>query len=241
MKRKLSILSMIADHSIGKVFLILLAVPVLNGIYFLDQVGNRYRPAYRILDNPTVFGFFVLSLVAMTFVLCAALRDRGGRQNYFLHRLEISPRSVFWNHTFYNALCYFLLFAMESMTLLGVAFWNSLLFPESFTHQGLMLECYMSSMIHIFFPLSDVLNWVVLLALVTGFGICTAAMSAMNRRGKRSITPLLMIGTATLYGHLQLESHALSLDGKVIAICCCVILSLTALWGSIRREVIEDA
>lgn len=241
MKRKLSILSMIAGHSMGKVFWILLAVPVLNGIFFLDQVGDRYRPVYRILDTPTVFGIFILSLTAMTLVLCAALRDKGGRQNYFLHRLTNSPRAVFLNHALYNTLCYFLLFTVESMTLLGIAFSSSLLFPESFNQQWLMLECYMSSMIHIFFPLSDVLNWVVLLALIAGFGICTAAMSAMNRRGKRSITPLLMLGTAALYGHLQLETHALSLDGKVIAICCCVILSLTALWGSIRREVMEDA
>ena len=91
MKRKLSVFSMIAGHSLGKVFWILLAVPVLNGLWFWDKKGESYQPVYRILDAGEVLGLFLLCLVLMTLVLCAALRDKGGRQNYFLHRLEVSP------------------------------------------------------------------------------------------------------------------------------------------------------
>ena len=240
MKRKLSILSMIARHSLGKVFWILLAVPALNGLMFWDKKGESYQPVYQIMDSGEALGLFLLCLVLMTLALCAALRDKGGRQNYFLNRLEISPRAIYWNHVLYNSMCYFLLFAAEGLSLFGIVFWNSQLFPESFNHQRLMLECYMSSMVHMFFPLSDVLSWVVLGVMILSFGICSAAMSTIQRRGKWDIAAILLLGVVTIYGHLQLETHALTLDGKIIALCGCVLVSLPALLSSVRREVTEN-
>lgn len=240
MKRKLSILSMIARHSLGKVFWILLAVPALNGLWFWDKKGESYQPVYQILDSGGVLGAFLLCLVLMTLALCAALRDKGGKLNCFLHRLEISPRGIYWNHVLYNSLCYLLLFAAEGLSLFGIAFWNSQLFPESFNHQRLMLECYMSAMVHMFFPLSDVLSWVVLAVMILCFGICSAAMSTMHRRGKWNIAAILLLGVVALYGDLQMEIHALALDGKVIALCGCVLVSIPALLSSIRREVTEN-
>lgn len=240
MKRKLSILSMIARHSLGKVFWILLAVPALNGLLFWDKKGESYQPLYQILDSGEMLGVILLCFVLMTLALCAALRDKGGRLNYFLHRLEISPRAIYWNHVLYNSLCYFLLFAAEGLSLFGIAFWNSQLFPESFNHQRLMLECYMSAMVHMFFPLSDVIAWVVLGVMTLSFGVCSAAMSAINRRGKWNIAAILLLGVTALYGHMQLEIHALALDGKIITLCGCVLISLPALLSSLRREVTDD-
>ena len=104
MKRKLSLLSMIAAHSIEKVFGILLALPTLNALFFYLEKGAEYQPVHQLLDEDTIFGIFLLCLMPLCWVLSKALRDKGGKQENFLGRLRVSPRKVFWIHALYNTL-----------------------------------------------------------------------------------------------------------------------------------------
>lgn len=240
MKGKLSVLSMIAGHSLGKVLWILLLLPAVNGILFYFALAEHYQVLYRILDDLPFTAAFAVAFGIMSVVLCGALRDRGGRQNNLLDRLRISPRAIYWNQAVYNALCYFLLFAVEAMSLLGLAFWNSSLFPESYTHQTLMLDCYQTSILHVFFPLSDLLGWAALAVVILGLGICTAAFPAKQRRGKRSITTFLMCFAVLLYVHMQVSSHALFPDGKILILISGALISLVAAGGVLSWEVTED-
>lgn len=240
MRRKLSVFSMIAGHSLGKLLWILLLLPAANGIMFYYSLEEQYRALYRLLDKPAFTAVFAVAFGAVSVILCGALRDRGGRQNNFLDRLQISYRAIYWNQVFYNTLCYFLLFAVEAMSLLGLAFWNRCLFPESGNHQSLMLDCYQTSILHVFFPLSDWLGWTALILLLLGLGICTAAFPAKQRRGKRSITSFLMCIAALLYVHMQVLSHALFPDGKIIILVSGVLISLVAAGGVLSWEVTED-
>ena len=241
MKRKLSILSVIAAHSMGRVFGILLLQLLLNGLFFYRcLVTESWDYLDVVLAMPEVLGSFSIGLVLMTFLLSFALRDKGGRQNYFLHRLSVVPSSVGLCQGLYNSLCFLLLFAVEAMSLLGGVFWHKLLNPTLYNHQSLMLSCYHFSMLHTFLPLSDWLGWVVLGLLILGLGFTSAAMSVANRRGKRSILPLLMLGAVLLYGRLQMSFQAVSLDGKIIGLILSLMLTAPAVYSILKREVRED-
>jgi len=192
------------------------------------------------VDTPQTLGLFALCLGLMMLTLCGTLRDRGGKQNLFLHRLSLSPRAIFWNHGAYNSLCFLLLFGMEAMSLLGLAFWNSRLFPEAYNHQGLMLECYRCELLHSFLPLSDWLGWVVLGVLILGLGLSAAVMPHANRRGKRSVLPLLTVGVTVLYGHLQMSMYAVSPDGKAIGLTLGLIFLIPGILRGCVREEAED-
>ena len=241
MKRKLSVLSMIANHSLEWVLGILLLQLLLNGLFFYTcLVVEGWEFLDVVLSMEELLGFFAISLVLMTFLLGFSLRDKGGKQNYFLHRLSVSPRAFCLTHGLYNSLCFFLLFAVEALSLLGGVFWHSQLHPEAYNHQSIMLSCYRYSVLHTFFPLSDWLGWVVLAVLILGLGFTSAAMSAANRRGKRSILPFLMVGTVLLYGNLQNSFQAVALDGKVVSLIPALIFTGSALWQLLGQEVRED-
>lgn len=241
MKRKLSVFSMIAGHSLERVFGILLLQILLNGLFFYNYlVVESWGFLDPILNTSELLGIFSVGLTLMTLLMSFTLRDKGGRQNYFLHRLSVSPGAVFLSHSLYNSLCFLLLFAVEAMSLLGGVFWHSLLNPEVYNHQTLMLSCYRFSILHTFLPLSDWLGWVVLGILILGLGVASAAMSAANRRGKRSILPLLMLGTVLLYGHLQVSLQAVTLDGKLIGLAMGLIFTVAAFRTGLRQEVRED-
>ena len=241
MKRKLSVFSMIAAHTLGKVFAILLLLPVINGILFYRELGETFQPLYKILDGRQFLLGFLAVFGLLSIVLCSALRDKGGSQNCLLNRLHTSPRGIYWNHVLYNGLCYFLLFAVEALSLLGIALWNQQVFPAFYNHQTLMLDTYQSSLLHVFFPLSDWLSWVVLAVLIVGLGICTASMPTMNRRGKRSISPFFMVGTVTFYLLIQFNSNAMFVDGKIIGLVGGILVAGVAVFAPISPEVSEDA
>lgn len=241
MKRKLSVFSMIAGHSLGRVFGILLLQILLNGLFFYDcLVTESWDFLDLVLNSSDALGIFSIGLVLMTLLLGFVLRDKGGRQNCFLHRLSVSPRRICLEHGLYNSLCFLLLFSVEALCLLGGVFWHSLLKPEAYNHQSIMLGCYNFSLLHTFFPLADWLGWVVLGVLILGLGFSTAAMSAANRRGKRSVLPFLMLGTVLLYGHLQLSFQGVTLDGKIVSLLLALPFTVSALWTLCRREVEED-
>lgn len=241
MKRKLSVFSMIAAHTLGKVFAILLLLPVINGILFYRELGEVFRPLYKILDGRQFLLGFLAVFGLLSIVLCSALRDKGGSQNCLLNRLRMSPRGIYWEHVLYNSLCYLLLFAVEGLSLLGLAFWNRQAFPASYNHQTLMLDTYQASLLHVFFPLSDWLSWVVLAVLIAGLGICTASMPTMNRRGKRSISPFFMVGTVAFYLLLQFNSNAMFVDGKIIGLISGIFVAVLSVFAPLRQEVSEDA
>ena len=241
MKRKLSVFSMIAAHTLGKVFAILPLLPVINGILFYRALGEEYQPLYEILDGRQFLLGFLAVFGLMSVILCSALRDKGGSQNCLLNRLRISPRGIYWNHVLYNSLCYLLLFAVEALSLLGLAFWNQQAFPAFYNHQTLMLDTYQASLLHVFFPLSDWLSWVVLAVLITGLGIYTASMPTMNRRGKRSISPFFMAGAVVLYLLIQFNSNAMFVDGKIIGLVSGILVVGVSVFAPISLEVSEDA
>ena len=89
----------------------------------------------------------------------------------------------------------------------------------------------------------QILEWVRFISgtglLLVGLGICTAALPARNRQGKRSISTFLMVGLTIFYVYMQTQSSALFPDGKIVVLIGTAIFALISGIG-VLAEVGED-
>ncbi len=240
MKAKLSVFSMIARHSLFRVFGILVALAGANGVLWYLQMQEGFQNPWILLDTEELSWVFIIMFLLMSLVLSGALRDKGGKLELFLGRLRLTPAEIYLTQSLYNALCCGLLFAVEALSLLGLCFWQQLWFPEGFHAQTVMMACYQSDLLHTFLPLYDYWGWACLVLLVLCFGFATAAMPAKNRRGRRSICTYLMCGTVVLYLAMQREYGAVNWDPKVITMILAAVFGVVAAVGAAGQEVEAD-
>jgi len=227
MKKALALFSLIARHSVGKVLAVLVLLTAGNAAAFFPELGNRARSLSSMLDSFILMAVFLGSFLALSSILCRQLADRGGHQNYFLNRLRLRGATVYWTHVLYNSLCYFLLFAVEALSLLVLCMITVSRFPESYNHQSIVMACWQSDLLHTFFPLSDWLGWLTNGVILAGLGIFTAAAPTKNRNGKSSFSAALMILIVVVCFLWQwLEYGAIYPESKNAALIATTILAV---------------
>lgn len=234
MKKKLSVFNLIARHSLVWVISVLVLVVISNCIVFLTQLNPDYVSLYREFDRMPMYLVCAIGLILLTLVLCLPMMDRGGRQNYFLHRLELEPRKIFLNHALYNALCYGLFYMVQALTFVGLCAVVQRMHPDRFTHQTIFVTAYQSGLIHSFLPLGDWLLNLSNLVMIAMLGICTAALPTRNRSRKMSITTFVAVFLALIVVYLQtIDVGALDITTRIIALFCsgwCVLVSVAGIW-----------
>ena len=234
MKKKLSVFNLIARHSLVWVISVLVLVVISNCVVFLTQLNPDYVSLYREFDRMPMYLVCAIGLILLTLVLCLPMTDRGGRQNYFLHRLELEPRKIFLNHALYNALCYGLFYMVQALTFVGLCAVVQRMHPDRFTHQTIFLTVYQSGLIHSFLPLGDWLLNLSNLVMIAMLGICTAALPTRNRSRKMSITTFVAVFLALIVVYLQtIDVGALDITTRIIALFCsgwCVLVSVAGIW-----------
>lgn len=234
MKKKLSVFNLIARHSLVWVTSVLVLVVISNCIVFLTQLNPDYVSLYREFDRMPMYLVCAIGLILLTLVLCLPMTDRGGRQNYFLHRLELEPRNIFLNHALYNALCYGLFYMVQALTFVGLCAVVQRIHPDRFTHQTIFVTAYQSGLIHSFLPLGDWLLNLSNLVMIAVLGICTAAFPTRNRSRKMSITTFVAVFLALIVVYLQtIDVGALDITTRIIALFCsgwCVLVSVAGIW-----------
>lgn len=234
MKKKLAIFNLMARHSLPGVMMVLAALVIADCAVFLTQLDPDYASLYRQFDQIPMFLVCAIGFVSLTLVLCLPMRDRGGRQNYFLYRLKLRPRTVFWNHALYNALCYGLFYMVQGLTLAALCAVVKLQHPDRFTQQTIFITTYQSGLIHSFLPLGDWLLSLSNLVMIATLGICTAALPTRNRSGKLSVTTFVAAILALFVVYLQVnEGGGMDITTRVIALFCCgwcVLVSAAGIW-----------
>ena len=230
MRRKFAVLSMITAHSLKQVFWVLLLLVLGNGLIF-RLFPMPEGQLYEKLDSGAMVFCWILSYGLISFFLIRALCDRGGNQDLMIRRLELSPKRFFWIHCLYNSCCYFLLYAVESLSLMMLARWHIAENPGMFTSQSWMLVCYQSDVLHSFLPLSDGLGWAVNAFAVTGMGICAAAFSFRNRGGKLGVSTFFMAALIPLYVVLQNSLHGMDITAKILFLILGTAYVSASLWG----------
>lgn len=234
MKKKLSVFNLIARHSLVWVISVLVLVVISNCIVFLTQLNPDYVSLYREFDRMPMYLVWAIGLILLTLVLCLPMTDRGGRQNYFLHRLELEPRKIFLNHALYNALCYGLFYMVQALTFVGLCAVVQRMHPDRFTHQTIFVTAYQSGLIHSFLPLGDWLLNLSNLVMIAVLGICTAALPTRSRSRKMSITTFVAEFLALIVVYLQtIDVGALDITTRIIALFCsgwCMLISVAGIW-----------
>lgn len=242
MKKKFAVLNLIAQHSVRKVLAVLAILVVADAAAFLPGLDPEYVSLYREFDQMGMYLVYAACFVLLTLILCLSMCDRGGRQNLFLYRLDLHPRTVFWNHAAYNSFCYCLLYMVQALALLVLCVITEKLYPDRFTHQTIFLTTYQSGLIHSFLPLEDWMLGISNLVMIVTLGICTAALPTRNRSGKASITTFVAVLLALTVVYLQtIDVGGLDVTTRVIALFCSVMCALSSVAGIWDLEVDPDA
>lgn len=238
MKKKFAVLNMIARHTLPLVLVILVGLMIANAVVFRTELEADYLSLGSELDGDGMYAVFFIAYLLLTVVLGRAMCDRGGRQNYFLYRLRDGHMAVYLTQALYNALCYALLFGVETLSLLGLGAWCRADYPERFNQQTLILTCYQSSLLHTVFPMHDILLWVTDLAVILGLGACTAAVSARNRSRSHSIVVFLMVMVLPLMLLIHREEgSAMNISSRIISIIASVFFLGISVCGASELEV----
>lgn len=217
MKRHFSVWMLIARSTIYKVLGLFLALIAADGAIFawaLRQAEQRLNPISSILPENLLApsleqvmesSYFSLAfgvcLLALTAVLCMTGCEFSAKQGYTLRRLRVSQREIFVWQMVHNAVCYFLLWAVQAGIALAVCRAYTARYPDWVNGQMVVLAFYRDSFLHSLLPLADAWRYVRNAVLCVALGVCAAVFPALQRRGKRGIgAVVLSVSTAVHFG-----------------------------------------
>lgn len=171
---------------------IILMMAVQTGAFLLTMSSAPRKIEDAFSENFFPWIFF-LAFAAVTMILCRMGCDWGSKPGYTLRRLSISEKTVFaWQSTC-NALCYFLLWAAELLTVLAMCAVYMHNAPEGATsNQTVFLAFYRSPFLHSLMPLEEVSRWVRNVFFAAGLGMASAHFPFKQRRGKVGLSVFLL-------------------------------------------------
>lgn len=275
MKKHFSIWMLMARSTIYRALGLFLALAVVDGALFAltpwiveQNMGKTAslvsgKPVAVELEQmfqyfPIVFGICLLLLTAL---LCLNGCEFGTKQGYTLRRLRVSQREIFLWQAAQNALCYFLLWAVQTSLVVilcryyvahcqEITIWH----PGMVNDQTVVLAFYRNSFLHSLLPLADVWRWVRNAVGCAALGVCAAAFPAQQRRGHRSVAAAILAVLSALFfvqpmgynGNGEFiavstswigEIRALGTDGVAMVMLVFVaVLALYALRGGAEDE-----
>lgn len=215
MKRHLSIWMLMARSTAYKVLGLFLALIAADGALFawaLRQTEQRMNPGVLdmtedwiapSLEHALEGSYFSLAfgvcLLALTAVLCLTGCEFSAKQGYTLRRLRVSQREIFVWQMVHNAVCYFLLWAVQAGIAFAVCRAYTVRYPDWVSGQTVFLAFYRDSFLHSLLPLADGWRYVRNAVLCVTLGMCTAAFPVLQRQGKKSIGAVILPVTTAVY------------------------------------------
>lgn len=210
----LSVLALLAQGSFYKV---LAAAGIMA---MLECVNFRLSPL-----------FFLTALGMVFLILCITEGEpRGVRTSYTWRRLLITPKRLFLLKTFFNFLCFLLLFAAQA----GMGIWfchrYSLQMPqESQSPQLVFLTFYRQELLHCVLPMAETMKWIRNLLLILTLSMTAAAdTSAIPQRNRLLAGAVLYIMTVCWFiTPAGIQAADVRLCIASIAICTAVVYKMT--------------
>ena len=172
---------------------------------------------------------FILISVQLILMGC----ERGSKQSYTLRRLSISEESVFAWQALFNALAYFLLWAVQLIIVWAMCIYGTSKMGALASNQNIVLAFYRNDFLHSLLPLAETSRLLRNIFLIVALGLSSALFSYHNRRKKFGISIIFMI----LIGGLPFAGSVGNIETDVVQIfsSICVII-----W-SIYRVFIKEA
>lgn len=240
MKRHLSIWMLMARSTIYKVLGLFLGLIAVDGVLFartLQQEEQRLNPVTSILPENLIApslervmesSYFSLAfgvcLLALTAVLCLTGCEFSVKQGYTLRRLCVSQREIFVWQMIHNAVCYFLLWAVQAGVAFAVCRVYTARYPDWVNGQTVFLAFYRDSFLHSLLPLADVWRWVRNAVLCVTLGMCSAAFPVLQRRGRRSGGAVILAVTTAVYFGQPVASGDFATIGAALLVTVFVMM-----------------
>lgn len=229
MKQHLSVLMLLARSTICRIaVLFVLSALVQGGLFYAALRADPSAGLLLPLESSRVSWVFGVCFLLVTALLCFTGCEFGSRQGYTLRRLSLPENRVFLWQWGYSAAVYFLLWAAQLFTALGLcALYLRLADPAQVNGQTVFLAFYRSGFLHALFPLEDAVLWVRNLVLCLSLGAAAAHFPFRQRRGKRGFEIILLAAAASVFFPAALGSFGQAAVLILLAVSCtasCVYL-----------------
>lgn len=225
MKKHLSVLMLANRGVVIKLTLIIVLTSAVQAFLFVTAMGSGVTLEETLEESRVVYAAGVGFLLASA-ALCTNCCSGCG---YTLDRLSVSPRTVLIWWTVNNTAWYIIFWASQTITMLALCRHFAAAADAALVGpQTVFLAFYRNSYLHGLLPLEDgFILWRNLL-LFPSLGFASACFSRALRRGRRSISPAVMILGAVLNFRADFSQSGGALVG-------CFILALFVLsacfWG----------
>lgn len=193
MKKYLSVLLLLAQHTLYPILGVLLGMVGVETVlfYFMLRKGPvNLEQAFSQSGIVFVFGTAYLIILVLLYLTGC---EFGGKQSYTLRRLSVCERSVFLWQGAYNSICLLLLWAVQVAMALALCNVYLSMTTSAFTSgQTVFLAFYRSPFLHSLLPLADVSRYVRNLCSILALGFTGAGLSFRQRRGKKGFAAILV-------------------------------------------------
>lgn len=194
MKRHLSIWMLMARSTICKVLGLLLALAAADGALFALTLrqGTSILGLEQVLTESHLSIVFGVCMVLLMAVLCLNGCEFSAKQGYTLRRLRVSQRELFLWQAAHNAVCCFLLWAVQTLIVLALCRVYAAQDPDMVNSQTVFLAFYRVPFLHSLLPLADGWRYVRNAVLCAALGVCAAAFPVQQRQGNRGFAVVIL-------------------------------------------------
>lgn len=240
MKQQCSILMLLTRSTFYKVLLLLVGMGGLEAALFRRVIPSvvedgQYYSLESAIEASGILSVFFAAFLLLTVLLCTTGLEGKSHVSYTLRRLSVSEGGIYLWQSFYNTLCYALLYGVQILVAVALACWYAAEAPaEVVTGQTVVLGFYRSEYLHALLPFEDWQAWSRNGVFLVVLGLVTARYPMMQRRGNRMPLAVLVLCFLVLaYFPVELGTEAavhLSI-GAVLALLMGSYAAVTALTG----------
>lgn len=234
MRQHLSVLLFYVRNSFYRILLVLFGLAAVDSFLFFRnwkickaqyEAGEvSMLAAEVILEKIPMNKIFMAAVILVLLLLCRTGRRKGGRQEYTLHRLQISPKGVFLWQVVYNCCCFFLLWAVQAAVATGLCLYFVRTEDTVFiTNHSLFLSFYRDAFLHGLIPLADVFGWLQNVLLFLMLGLLAANLVYCERTGKKSVFLMLYLASVSMG---LFSEYLRSPDSGFGAVLCLIMIGV---------------
>ena len=248
MRQLLSVLMLMTRSTLHKILLILAAMAAVQSSLFFFVLHNameRYTETSLIstrldflFSESRLILFFGLAFLLTTAVLVLIPCDLKGRQSYTWKRLSVPERGIFFRRAFYNSCCYFLLWGIQLILVLGLsAVYLKVQIPDAVDTQTVMLAFYRNEFLHSLLPLADVQNLIRNFILCVGLGFAAAVFPLRLRKRKPGLEILCLVPLSLIFFRSEMGDMGSSMVLGMMSLLV-ILLSVRFIY---RKEDTDEA
>lgn len=237
MKKYGSVFMLLARSTVYRLFVLLVAMALAEGALFwvamktpasLEATFTQSRISW------TCAVFFLLFAAVLARSGC----DRGAKTGYTLRRLRIGHQSVFFCQSAYNAVCYFIFWAVQTAIVFALFRYYAAAADASYVgSQSLLLAFYRDDFLHSLLPLKETSRYVRNGVLAVCLGTTTAYFPMRQRAGKTAVEPIVLVGLTLPF----FPGGMGSFDGDMLLSVVALSLVAVVLWHVFEQEARYEA